>query len=100
KAVNENGLVKVFFQDTHHYTVCAVPNKDSALGNCTGTVMSRDLQSSYGNVTLNADSNPVFLSKGTAANMNPDTNKVTITLVNTSGTKNITLNSTGRAKIN
>jgi type IV fimbrial biogenesis protein FimT len=100
KAVNENGLVKVFFQDTHHYTICAVPNKNSALANCTGTVMSRDIQSSYGNVTLTADSNPAFLSKGTATNMNHDTNMVTITLANTSGTKNITLNITGRAKIN
>src|SRR5262245_40724245 len=41
KAVNDNGMVKVFFQDTHRYTICAVPSSTSALNACMGTVTHR-----------------------------------------------------------
>lgn len=93
KAVNENSLVKVFFQDTHRYTICAVPNSHSALNACTGTVTNRDIQSAYRHVTLTANNNPVFLSRGRATNM------ATITLANASGSKNITISISGRIKI-
>lgn len=93
QAVKQNTTVKVFFQDTHRYTICTVLNKDSA--DCIiGTARAKDVQTAYRNVTLTANNNPVFLSKGTATNM------ATITLANTSGSKSITVSIVGRVKIN
>ena len=93
KAISQNTTVKVFFQDTHRYTICSVPSKDSALTDCIGPVKARDVQTDYRNVTLTANNNPVFLSRGTATNM------ATMTLANASGSKNITISIAGRIKI-
>jgi type IV fimbrial biogenesis protein FimT len=93
KAINENGTVKVFFQDTQRYTICAVPNSASALNACRGSVTNKDIQDNYRHVTLTANNNPVFLSRGRATNM------ATITLANSSGSKNITISISGRVKI-
>ena len=90
KAISQNTTVKVSFPDTHTYTVC---NFDSTQNKCIGTVSTKNIQQDYRDVTLTANNNPVFLSRGTATNL------ATITLTNVSGSKDITVNITGRVKI-
>jgi len=94
QAVSQNATVKVFFRDNRRYTICRVPTSASTVENCIGTVRTKDIQNEYFGVTLQANNDPVFFSRGTATNM------ATIEVTNASGARRITVSIAGRVKIN
>ncbi|MCK5244371.1 MAG: type II secretion system protein [Desulfobacterales bacterium] len=92
KAVKLNHRVKVFFVDDHQYEICDDVNEDATVTDREGDVEYRDIHSQYPDVTVINANDPVFRSRGTAANR-------TITLKNSSGSKDIIVNITGRVRI-
>jgi type IV fimbrial biogenesis protein FimT len=94
KAVKLNHRVKVFFffVDDHQYRICDDVNEDDIVTDLEGDVENRDIHNRYPDVTIISANDPVFSSRGTAANR-------TITLQNSSGSKDIIVNITGRVRI-
>jgi type IV fimbrial biogenesis protein FimT len=93
KAVKLNHRVKVFFFiDDHQYRICDDVNEDDIVTDLEGDVENRDIHSRYPDVAITSAKDPVFSSRGTAANR-------TITLQNSSGSKDIIVNITGRVRI-
>ena len=95
KAVSMNHRVKVFFYSNHQYKICDDANDDGTVDDGEGNVQLRDIQNEYSDVTFDSSNppDPVFSSRGTATND-------TITLQNSSGSKDITISIAGRVKIN
>ena len=95
KAVKLNHRVKVFFYSNHQYKICDDANNNGTVVDGEGDVQLRDIQNEYSDVTFNSSNppDPVFSSRGTATN-------TTITLQNSSGSKDITISIAGRVKIN
>ena len=95
QAVKLNHSVKVFFYSNHQYKICDDANNDNTVDDLEGDVQLRDIQNEYPDVTFDSSDppDPVFSSRGTATNP-------TITLQNSSGSKNITISIAGRVKIN
>ena len=96
KAVSLNHNVKVFFYSSYQYKICDDANNDNTVDDGEGDVQLRAIQNEYSGVTFASSDppDPVFTSRGTAAT-NP-----TITLKNSSVSKNITISRAGRVKIN
>ena len=95
KAVSLNHSVKVFFYSNYQYKICDDVNNDDTVNDGEGDVQLRNIQNEYSDVTFDSSNppDPVFSSRGTATNP-------TITLQNSSGSKNITISLAGRVKIN
>ncbi len=95
KAVSLNHRVKVFFYSNHQYKICDDTDNDGTVDDGEGNVQLRDIQREYSDVTFDSSNppDPVFSSRGTATND-------TITLQNSSGSKDITISIAGRVKIN
>ena len=95
KAVKLNHRVKVFFYSNYQYKICDDANNDNTVADGEGDVQLRNIQNEYSDVTFDSSNppDPVFSSRGTATNP-------TITLQNSSGSKNITISIAGRVKIN
>jgi len=95
KAVKLNHRVKVFFYSDHQYKICDDANNDETVADGEGDVQFRDIQNEYSDVTFDSSNppDPVFSARGTATNC-------TITLQNSSGSKDITVSIAGRVKIN
>jgi len=94
KAVKLNHKTKVFFDDAYQYRICDDADKNSTVDDGEGDVVTRSIQTEYDGVTLNSTNDPIFSPRGTATNL------ATITLQNSTGTKTVTVNITGRVKIN
>ncbi|MGI0016449.1 MAG: GspH/FimT family pseudopilin [Nitrososphaera sp.] len=94
KAVSQNRNVKVFFVNSHEYKVCDDADNDGIVNTNEGSVRNRDLRTDYSDVELTATSDPQFNTRGATANL------ITITLSNSPGSKNITVNISGHVKIN
>lgn len=93
KAVKLNHKVKVFFVDNHQYEIYDDANEDDTVTDLEGDVENRDIHSRYPDVAITSANDPVFSSRGTAASFG------TITLENSSGSKDIKVNITGRVRI-
>ena len=95
KAVSLNHRVKVFFYSSHQYKICDDADNNGTVADGEGDVQLRDIQNEYSDVTFDSSNppDPVFSSRGTATNP-------TITLQNSSGSKDITISIAGRVKIN
>ena len=95
KAVSLNHSVKVFFYSNHEYKICDDADNSGTVADGEGDVQLRDIQSEYSDVTFDSSNppDPVFSSRGTATNP-------TITLQNSTGSKDITISIAGRVKIN
>ena len=95
KAVSLNHRVKVFFYSNHQYKICDDTDNNGTVADGEGDVQLRDIQNEYSDVTFDSSNppDPVFSSRGTATNP-------TITLQNSSGSKDITISIAGRVKIN
>lgn len=93
EAVSHNNEFRIFFLDGKRYTILndADNNGNSDAGEATET---KDLSTDYSDVSIAANNDPVFQPRGTASNL------ATITLTNSAGTRNISISSTGRVKIN
>jgi type IV fimbrial biogenesis protein FimT len=95
KAVSLNQRVKVFFYSSHQYKICDDADNNGTVADGEGDVQLRDIQNEYSDVIFDSSNppDPVFSSRGTATNP-------TITLQNSSGSKDITISIAGRVKIN
>ena len=95
KAVKLNHRVKVFFYSNYQYKICDDANNDETVADGEGDVQLRDIQNEYSDVTFDSSNppDPVFSPRGTATT-------TTITLQNSSGSKDITISIAGRVKIN
>ena len=94
KAVSLNHRVKVFFYSNHEYKICDDADNNGTVADGEGDVKLRDIQNEYSDVTFDSSDppDPVFSSRGTATT-------TTITLQNSSGSKDITISIAGRVKI-
>ena len=95
KAVKLNHSVKVFFYSNYQYKICDDADNNGTVADGEGDVQLRDIQNAYADVTFDSSNppDPVFSARGTATSP-------TITLQNSSGSKNITISIAGRVKIN
>ncbi len=97
QAVSQNNEFKVFFlANGHEYMILDDDNNDGTAdaGEWTQT---KDIQTEYYDVTLNANNDPIFQPNGTASNL-PTINLYSLS--NSSWSKSITISSAGRVKIN
>lgn len=92
KAVKENNEYKVFFLNNHQYKILDDDNNDGNEDSGEAAA-SKDIQNEYYDVSFNATANPIFRPRGTASGS-------TISIQNSSGSKSITINLTGRVKLN
>jgi hypothetical protein len=93
KAITLNRKVQVFFLDTHTYRICDDFNGDGVVGNPEGDAQTKDIQGNYYGITFTASGDPIFESRGTAVNDGG------ITVTNSSGSKNILINTGGGVRI-
>ena len=93
KAVSLNHRVKVFFYSNYQYKICDDANNDDTVDDGEGDVQLRDIQNEYHDVTLSTTNNPIFHPRGTAPG------GTTITLTNSSGTKEVSVSWAGRVRI-
>lgn len=91
-AVSQNRKVKIFFFSNHQYKVCDDADGNGTVNDGEGTVQTRDIQNDYSGVTFTVTADPVFNLNGTA-------NGTTVTLTNPSGTRTVSLATSGRAMI-
>jgi type IV fimbrial biogenesis protein FimT len=94
KSVSLNRKVKIFFNAGSEYKICDDFNNDGTVDDCEGKAKVVNIQSNYKNVTLNSNNNPIFNPRGTASNL------ATINVINSAGTKSITIAITGRVRVN
>jgi len=92
KAVTLNRRTKVFFDSGTQYRICDDDDNNGTVDDGEGDVVTRNIQTDYNDVTLSSTAEPVFQSRGTATG-------TTVTLTNSSGSKNVTVAITGRVKI-
>jgi len=92
QAVTHNNNFRVFFLDSKRYQILDDDNNNGVADSGEATQI-KDIRSTYSDVTMSSNNNPVFSPKGTAANL------ATITLSNLSGSRNVVLAVTGRARI-
>jgi len=91
KAAAENNRFKVFFLDNHRYKI--LDDNDNDNTEDTGeTTTIKVVQNAYPDVTLSATADPIFYPNGTAYG-------TTVTLSNTSGSKDVSVSTAGRVKI-
>lgn len=91
KAVSQNNEFKIFFVDNHQYMILDDKNNNGT-ANTGEATQTKDIQTSYRDVTFTSSANPIFRPRGTATG-------ACITLTNTSGSKYIRIAITGRVKI-
>ena len=93
QAVSQNNEFKIFFlANGHEYMILDDDDNDGTADVGEWTV-TKDIQNGYHDVTIGSNNDPIFSPKGTATNL------PTITLTNPSGSKDITISSAGRVKI-
>ena len=92
KAVKLNHRTKVFFDNSYQYRICDDADTDLMVTSGEGDVETKSIQAEYPNVTLSGSPDPVFQPRGTA-------NGTTITVTNSSGSKDVKVAITGRIKI-
>ncbi len=93
KAVSINQRVKVSFESDHEYEMWNDADSNGIVADNEGDDIERDIYPDYYDVTFSASANPVFQTNGTAS-------AGTITLTNASGTREVTVSTAGRVKIN
>lgn len=82
QAVSENTSFTVSFLNDHEYQISG-----------GGWSETKDIQDEYHDVTLSSTANPVFQPRGTASPWG------TVTVANSSGSKDVKVHITGRVKI-
>lgn len=93
QAISQNNEFKIFFLDNHRYQILDDDNGDGYIDSVEKTVKI-NIQEKYYDVTLTSTADPIFHPSGNAAPA------ATITLVNSHGTKTVTIAITGRVKKN
>ena len=93
QAISQNNEFKMFFlADNHRYTILDDDNND---GNIDGNelTVTKDIHGEYCDVTFSSTNDPIFYPRGNASPT------ATVTLINSVGTKTVTIAMTGRVKI-
>ena len=94
KAITQNNDFKIFFlANSHDYMILDDDDNDGTADVGEGTD-TKDIRDEYHDVTIFSNNDPIFSPRGTATNL------PTITLTNSSGSKDITISIAGRVKIN
>ncbi|MBW2674402.1 MAG: GspH/FimT family pseudopilin [Deltaproteobacteria bacterium] len=91
KAVSQNNRFRVFFLDDHRYQILDDDNNNNT-EDSGETSTTKNIQGEYYDVTLSATANPIFYPRGTAYG-------TTVTLTNSSGSKDVSVATSGRVKI-
>lgn len=92
QAIAQNNNFEVSFLDNRRYQILDDDNNNGAAD--TGEAMqTKDIQSTYYDVTIASNNNPRFSPRGTVINL------ATVTLSNSSGSKEVSIAITGRVKI-
>jgi len=91
KASSQNNRFRVIFLDNHRYMIHDDDNSNNTVD--TGeTNVTKDIQDSYQDVTFSATANPIFYPRGTSWG-------TTITVSNSIGSKDVSVSTAGRVKI-
>ena len=93
KAVSRNTKVKIFFSGLDQYKICNDADNNGTVDDCEGDSKIVNIQENYKGITLNSTNNPIFSPRGTASNLS------TISITNSSGTRNVVIAITGRIQI-
>jgi type II secretion system protein H len=95
EAITKNRRVQVFFEGSSTYKICYDADNDGTVTDCEGNAKITNIQDKYHDVTLEPGANPIFTPRGIVPTW------TTITVKNAKGSSNaITINATGRIKIN
>ncbi len=93
KAVKENNRFRVFFNSpgTNQYQILDDDNNNNSAD--TGeAITAKNIQDNYHDVTFSSSTNPIFYPRGTAYG-------TTVTVTNSTGSKDVKVAITGRVKI-
>jgi Tfp pilus assembly protein FimT len=93
KAVSRNTKIKIFFSGVDQYKICDDADNNGTVDDCEGDSKIINIQEHYKGITLSSTNNPIFSPRGTASNL------ATITIANSSGTRNIVIAITGRIQM-
>ena len=92
QAISQNNEFKIFFlANNYQYTILDDDNGDGNIDSGELTI-TKDIHDEYYDVTLTSTANPIFHPRGNASPA------ATITLMNSHGTKTVTIAITGRVK--
>ena len=91
KATSQNNRFRVIFLDNHRYMIHDDDNNDNSIDTGEAT-LTKDIQGSYRDVTFSATANPIFYPRGTSWG-------TTVTVSNSIGSKNVSVSTAGRIKI-
>lgn len=89
QAVSQNNEYKIFFLDDRRYQILDDDNGNGNIDSDESTI-TKDIQEKYYDVTYTSTANPIFHPRGNAAPA------ASITLMNSHGTKTVTIAITGR----
>jgi type II secretion system protein H len=98
KAVSKNRKVAIFFTTAREYRICDDANGDHTVANGEGDAKVKNIQAHYPGVTLTATATPVFTPRGTLDSSGGITN-ITLTVSNSAGAKQLSINQPGRVQI-
>ena len=91
QAISQNNEYKVFFLDDHRYQILDDTDNDGNIDSGE-SIITRNIQDKYSDITFSSNANPIFHPQGNASNL------ATITIMNSFGTKTVTIAITGRVK--
>jgi type IV fimbrial biogenesis protein FimT len=91
KASSQNNRFRVIFLDNHRYMIHDDDNNNNSVDTGEAT-LTKDIQTSYRDVTFSATANPIFYPRGTSWG-------TTITVSNSVGSKDVSVSTAGRVKI-
>lgn len=90
-ASSQNNRFRVIFLDNHRYMIHDDDNNNNTIDTGEAT-LTKDINSSYHDVTFSATANPIFYPRGTSWG-------TTITVSNSVGSKSVSVSTAGRVKI-
>jgi Tfp pilus assembly protein FimT len=91
KASSQNNRFRVIFLDNHRYMIHDDDNNNNSIDTGEATI-TKDIASSYRDVTFSSTANPIFYPRGTSWG-------TTITVSNSIGSKTVSVSTAGRVKI-
>jgi type IV fimbrial biogenesis protein FimT len=91
QASSQNNRFRVIFLDNHRYMIHDDDNNNNIINTGEATLI-KDIQNNYRDVTFSATANPIFYPRGTSWG-------TTVTVSNSVGSKDISVSTAGRIKI-
>ena len=92
QAISQNNEFKIsFLADNYRYTILDDDDNDG-ISDSGESIITRNIQDKYRDVTFSSTANPIFHPRGNASPA------ATVTIINSFGTKTVTIAITGRVK--